>query len=315
MRYPDGVEAAITVSWARLKPETEDGQAARRLAMRLGLFGAALIPLLPEWKREWRKGLQRLVNLNLLERDADSVALHPLVRQFVRGQLAEDELIDFQTAVLTYILGEAIDAYAVFTVEQALQYTPWIPHVEEIAMGLIPQAVNKDVVSTDQIVLLTWIGRVYEKQGLYELAEPLYREALAIKRENLPANHPSLAIGLNNLAGLYESQGKYEAAEPLYQEALAIVRESLPANHPDLAINLNNLAKFLYTSQEKYEEAEPLFLDALEICINSLGDDHPLTQKIRGNVIDFYQTALAAGHPDTRLRNHPLGDLIRSRLQ
>jgi hypothetical protein len=39
------------------------------------------------------------------------------------------------------------------------------------------------------------------------------------------------------------------------------------------------------------------------------------TSTILANVIDFYQTALAAGHPDTRLRNHPLGDLIRSRLQ
>jgi tetratricopeptide (TPR) repeat protein len=356
MRYPDGVEAAIAVSWARLNPETEDGQAALRLALRLALFGAAPIPVLADWKQAWRQPLQRLVGLNLVDRDRVAVALHPLVRQFVRGRLAvelsEEEGEQLRREVAAAIVEQGKQIEYPFTMAQAREYAPWIPHLEEVAAGLLAWVVDDDVTKplsaldnyydgqglyelaepwskqcvavarerlgdrhVDTATALNNLALLYESQGKYEAAEPLYREALAIDRESLPANHPGLATHLNNLAMLYKVQGKYEEAEPLYREALAIDRESLPANHPQLASHLNNLAKFLYTSQEKYEEAEPLFLDALEICINSLGDDHPLTQKIRGNVIDFYQTALAAGHPDTRLRNHPLGDLIRSRLQ
>ncbi|MEC4852329.1 MAG: tetratricopeptide repeat protein, partial [Jaaginema sp. PMC 1079.18] len=96
--------------------------------------------------------------------------------------------------------------------------------------------------------------------------------------------------------------------------ALAIDRESLPPNHPNLATDLNNLAG-LYRSQRNYREAEPLYLEAITIFLHSLGADHPHTQTILNNVIRFYQTALAAGLPDTHLRQHPLSDLILSRLE
>jgi tetratricopeptide (TPR) repeat protein len=439
MRYPDGVEAAIAVSWARLNPETEDGRAALRLALRLALFGAAPIPVLADWKQAWRQPLQRLVGLNLVDRDRVAVALHPLVRQFVRGRLAvelsEEEGDQLRREVAAAIVAQGQQIEYRFTMAQAREYAPWIPHLEEVAAGLLAWVVDESVIEpcnriarfyqgqglyglaepwkercvavvrerlgdrhADTATALNNLAGLYESQGKYEEAEPLYREALAIDRESLPANHPDLAIdlnnlaglyraqgkyeaaeplyrkalvidreshpanhpslatGLNNLAGLYRAQGKYEAAEPLYREALVIVRESLPANHPDLARDLNNLAELyrvqgkyeaaeplyrealvivreslpanhpqlathlnnlalLYESQEKYEEAEPLYLECLSIFMVSLGDDHPNTQTVLVNVIDFYQTALAAGHPYTRLRNHPLGDLIRSRLQ
>ena len=88
-----------------------------------------------------------------------------------------------------------------------------------------------------------------------------------------------------------------------------IDRASLPPSHPSLARDLKNLA-FLYESQGNYADAEPLYLQALEILYGSLGEDHPNTQTILDNLIIFYQTALAAGLPDTRLRQHPLGSTI-----
>ena len=112
---------------------------------------------------------------------------------------------------------------------------------------------------------------------------------------------------------MYESQGKYGEAEPLYLEALAIDRESLPPNHPQLATHLNNLAG-LYRVQGKYWEAEPLYLEAVEILWESLREEYPNTQTVLNNVIGFYRTALAAGLPDSRLRQHPLGPTILSRL-
>ena len=66
------------------------------------------------------------------------------------------------------------------------------------------------------------LAALYQAQGKYGEAEPLYQRALAIWEKALGPEHPDVATSLNNLAGLYYAQGKYEEAEPLYQRALAI---------------------------------------------------------------------------------------------
>ena len=433
MAYPYGLEAALAFSWARLEDE-----AARRLALRLGLYGAAAIPLTAEEQRDWREPLRKLVNLNLLEREAaDSLRLHPLVRQFVRQRLAvalsTEARAELRREVAGVIMKQGQRIPYRFTMAQAREFAPWIPHLQEVAEKLLPWVGDEEAI--EPLTRIAWfyegqglydaaqpwyeqavvvvkerlgnqdrhtatalnnLAELYESQGKYADAEPLYLEALKIKRKSLPANHPSLATSLNNLAGLYRAQGKYADAEPLYFEAREIVRdmpsnhpdlatylnnlaelyrvqgkyvaakdlyldalkinrESLPPNHPDLAMNLNNLA-LLYDLQGKYADAEPLYFEALKITQNSLppnhpqlashlnnlaelyrvqgkyaaaeplyleavvifwkslGEEHPTTEDILNNVIGFYRTALAAGLPDRRLRQHPLGDLIRSRL-
>jgi len=85
---------------------------------------------------------------------------------------------------------------------------------------------------------------LYESQGRYQEAEPLYLQALSIDRLSLPENHPELATHLNNLAGLYRSQGRYQEAEPLYLQALSIFQRSLGAAHPNTVTVRENLASF-----------------------------------------------------------------------
>ena len=51
-------------------------------------------------------------------------------------------------------------------------------------------------------------------------AEPLYREALEMKRKLLGDAHPELAAGLNNLAFVLETRGDYRGAEKAYRESL-----------------------------------------------------------------------------------------------
>jgi tetratricopeptide (TPR) repeat protein len=95
-------------------------------------------------------------------------------------------------------------------------------------------------------------------------------------------DHPSVAIGLNNLAQLYLAQGKYAEAEPLQLRDLAISEASLGKDHPDVAISLNNLAR-LYEVQGNYTAAEPLYLRSLAICKNVFDAEHPETKKIKTN--------------------------------
>ena len=66
------------------------------------------------------------------------------------------------------------------------------------------------------------LAALYNAQGKYAEAEPLYQRSLAIREKVLGAEHPQVATGLNNLALLYDNQGKYAEAEPLNKRSLAI---------------------------------------------------------------------------------------------
>jgi len=69
----------------------------------------------------------------------------------------------------------------------------------------------------------------------------------------LGPEHPSVAVGLNNLAGLYQDQGKYAEAEPLYQRALAIAELTLGPAHPNVATSLENYASLLRKTNRNAE--------------------------------------------------------------
>ncbi|MBW4634676.1 MAG: tetratricopeptide repeat protein [Iphinoe sp. HA4291-MV1] len=85
------------------------------------------------------------------------------------------------------------------------------------------------------------LAGLYDSQGRYTEAEPLYIKALEL-RQRLPLDeHPSIASSYNNLAGLYDSQGRYTEAEPLYIKALEIAERSLGVNHPNTIIFRENL--------------------------------------------------------------------------
>ena len=101
------------------------------------------------------------------------------------------------------------------------------------------------------------LAALYDTQGQYEQARPLYKRALAIKEMALGPGHPSVATSLNNLAVLYYTQNQYAQAEPLYKRALAIREKALEPDHPFLATSLENLA-LLYRATKREGEAEKL---------------------------------------------------------
>ena len=66
-------------------------------------------------------------------------------------------------------------------------------------------------------------------------AETLYVRSLEISKRRLGLEHPDVATGLNNLAGLYRMQGRYADAESLYLWSLEIDEKALGPDHPDVA--------------------------------------------------------------------------------
>ena len=95
------------------------------------------------------------------------------------------------------------------------------------AESLLVQAVEAARENSEPLELPTKIDTLanfYHRQGRYDEAESLYKEALQMRR-NLAfegIQHPSTVTSLNNLALLYQTRGRYAEAESLYKEAIAI---------------------------------------------------------------------------------------------
>ncbi|MGB3293029.1 MAG: tetratricopeptide repeat protein [Phormidesmis sp.] len=157
-------------------------------------------------------------------------------------------------------------------------------HLEKAARLLESSEPSEDYASS-----LDWLANVYQNQGRHEQAEPLYEQALALRRKLLGEEHPDVANSLNNLAALYDSQGRYEQAEPLYEQALALRCKLLGEEHSDVAASLNNLAG-LYSSQGRCEQAEPLYEQALALYRKLLGEEHPAVATSLNNLAGLYDS-------------------------
>jgi tetratricopeptide (TPR) repeat protein len=184
------------------------------------------------------------------------------------------------------------------------------------------KAINLDADNADY---LNQVAVLRDKMGLYQEAEPMYRQALAIRKQTLGENHTLTATSYNNIATNLDDQGRYEEAEPLHQKALAIHKQTLGENHPSTATSYNNIAYNL-GKQGRYKEAEPLYRQALAIDKQTLGENHPATATSYNNIasnlgkqgryeeaeplfekaIAIMEAASLADHPNTQVMKNSL---------
>ena len=101
--------------------------------------------------------------------------------------------------------------------------------------------------------------------GEFAEAEPLFREALALRRKLSGAkNSQDVAQSIEGLALNLFDQGKFEEAVPLMREAVAMQRKLHDGPHPDLAEAINNLG-WMLGEMGQYQETEQLYREALEM--------------------------------------------------
>ncbi|KAF0249275.1 MAG: hypothetical protein FD167_1325 [bacterium] len=169
-----------------------------------------------------------------------------------------------------------------------------------------------------QTIALNRLGDFYHEKGDYSKAEPIFIQALDIRKKIFGDNNLDTAQSISNLAELYHEKGDYSKAEPLLIQALDIYRKILGDNNPDTASSINNLAA-LYGDKGDYSKAEPLYLQALNINRKVLGDNHPDTALSINNLayyyynkgdypkaesffiqaLDIYRKVLGDNHPNT----------------
>ncbi|MFN6540077.1 MAG: tetratricopeptide repeat protein [Nostoc sp. EkiNYC01] len=261
----------------------------------------APLPLLTWSADELNAAKKQLYGCNLLqlvEERTGCYKIHALVRWFLQGQLTTSGEIKsvlettFATAMIT--VAQILPDSA--TSEQIESIRDVVPHLEDLGNCLIAeieQAKKAQIISlasvpSDRAIwIFVGIGRFYEGQGLYQLAEPWYEKCVNVCQFLFAGDHPNVATSLNNLAFLYKSQGRYSDAEPLYVEALAMTKRLFAGDHPNVATSLNNLAG-LYDSQGRYSDAEPLYVEALAMRKRLFAGDHPNVTTSLNNLAFLY---------------------------
>lgn len=271
---------------------------------------------------------ETLLNLHLLQRKGSGTyQLHQLVREFLRDKIDSleepDELSSKFCQAMVAIAQQIPESP---NRKLILQVSPTTPHIAEAAtqfcqmldeqdfiqpfqalgrfyegQGFCEQAESwadifcrqaKSKLGSEHPIVATSLDNlafIYRSRGKYAEAEPLYFQALEMRRKLLKNEHSEVADSLNNLALLYEAQGRYAEAEPLCLRALEMRKRLFKNQHPDVADSLNNLG-LLYTNQGKCTEAESLLEEALALRKHLLGSEHPRVATSLNNLAYCYNT-------------------------
>ncbi|HZO86771.1 MAG TPA: tetratricopeptide repeat protein [Chthonomonadaceae bacterium] len=192
-------------------------------------------------------------------------SLHKMVQAVLRDRMQEDDKRQSYITRVVQVLN------AVFP--DVTDFRNW-PACERLAVHTLAlkRWIEWAELETEDVARLYNQTAYYlYDRAQYSEAEPLYKEALAIRRKALPEGHPDIALSLNNLAGLYRSQGRYDEAEPLYQEAFAIFIAALGPQHPNTQTVFQNYLSFLLEAgmEDKAEALWPGIVEEIRLMGNA----------------------------------------------
>lgn len=126
------------------------------------------------------------------------------------------------------------------------------------------------------------VGKVYLTLDDQNKAEVAARDALAMKRKLLGAEHPDVAQSINNLAVVLQKQSRLNEAEAMARDGLAMRQKLLGAEHVDVAESLETLGEVLL-ERGMPAEAEAVTRRALAIRRKS-GVENPKAADLLGNL-------------------------------
>ncbi|HMF95838.1 MAG TPA: serine/threonine-protein kinase [Vicinamibacterales bacterium] len=123
-----------------------------------------------------------------------------------------------------------------------------------------------------QAEILTVLGRVYRRLGVFDKAQGLLEQALVVGRRVYGSEHVRLAQTLNDLGVLLTDKGDYAGAARNLELAVTMRRKLLGPEHADVAVTLVELGR-VYQDQGLNQRAEPLLRESLAIRRKVLGED------------------------------------------
>lgn len=141
-------------------------------------------------------------------------------------------------------------------------------------------------------ILASFAG-LESREGDYEGAVRMAREALEIQEKVFGTEHPNIAVTLNGLGTSLQSLERYEEAKRALQRSVDMHRALEGARSAKVAPPLSNLA-LIEHAQGNLDVARTMFEEVLSIEVEKLGANHP------NIVFDHYylaQVELAAEDP------------------
>jgi tetratricopeptide (TPR) repeat protein len=307
-----GIKAAFNLTWETLDTQTQYLGAFLSLFSPQFIFWDLVVWVIEfELKNEekqliWTKeelttSKKRLYQVNFLQTGQESpeaYTIHNLVRLFLQEQLAEvgEKQPILERTFITFMIFVAKRLPQSPTSQDIEIFQLFVVHWEDLGKRLIDE-INQETAAKNNLPVsmvadeILWVfeglGRFYQGQGLYQVAEFWYQQLVKVCQTLFTGDHPDVASSLNNLAYFYKSQGRYSEAEPLYLDALEMTKRLFTGDHPNVASSLNNLAS-LYNNQGRYSEAEPFYLDALEMRKRLFTGDHSDVATSLNNLALFY---------------------------
>jgi serine/threonine protein kinase len=112
--------------------------------------------------------------------------------------------------------------------------------------------------------LLHGLGALLLERAEYDEAGLRLHDALGLRRNILPDDHPDIARSLAELGRLAHALERFRDAEFFYREGLKRLERTLGPDHPDRISVANNLAVFLAEERGRVHEAEALWRDLSE---------------------------------------------------
>jgi hypothetical protein len=162
---------------------------------------------------------------------------------------------------------------------------------------------------------VTEAGNIFMYRGRRDAAEPMFREALAIRRELYGDRHPLVASSMIDLAWLVDQERPRRSgeADSLSVQAVELLRATYPHGHPQLASALR-MRGIVLEHQRRFEEAQAPLREALAIRRRLVG---PNTIDVAMSDLDLayaltmsgsYDEAASLAHEAIRVFRAQLGD-------
>ena len=200
-----GLQAAFDLSWEELKPE------AQYLACVLAAFAPSpirwdlVIKIYQQLQGElfnhdnlkdrWLKSLRKLHLVMTVDKDIYN--LHLLIHDYFYEQLKQH--LNFSQIKQAFCDVFALVASNIDQSTNLETFNLIEPHLKK----MIAWCETKE--NIEFTGSLNGLALLYDSQGRYNDAEPLYLQSLDIYKRQLGNDHPDVATTLNNLALLYES--------------------------------------------------------------------------------------------------------------
>ncbi len=121
---------------------------------------------------------------------------------------------------------------------------------------------------------LDQLGNILRLRADYARAEPLLREALELRRAQLPADDPATIDSLAHRAALHSAKGDFQAANALFAEAADAAQRRFGEDSVETAKHLDDYAGNL-DDMGRRNEALTFLRRALAIRERVLGTEHP----------------------------------------